>query len=89
MDEFREAWEIGLEEWNIEVEISQDQDGDCHVVDNHDLEEVQVYNAIEENQLERLQYELSEGVKNIAEKSENYRERNGWNAKIYRQGRNL
>ena len=58
----------GLEEWNSEVKISEEQVGDCHGVGNHELEEVQVNNDIEEDQLGNPQYELTQRNENLVEK---------------------
>ena len=41
-----------LEGWDVEVNISDGQVGDCHEVANHELEGAEVNNALYELQLE-------------------------------------
>ena len=49
----------GLEEWNREVNILEEQVDDCQEADNRELGEIQVNNELGENQLENPQCELS------------------------------
>ena len=48
----------GLEAWDIDSKISEGQVGDCHEVDNHELEEAQGNKDIEESQLANLRCKL-------------------------------
>ena len=65
---FKEACEIGLGEWDIEVNISEEQVGDCHDVDNHELEEVQVNIALDGDRQENPTVRINP-TKFIREKS--------------------
>ena len=61
MGEFEGSRGKGLEEWNSEVKISEEQVDDFHEAVNHELEEAEVNNDIEENQLANPQCELARG----------------------------
>ena len=56
--EFRVAMKRGLEEWNIDDNILEEQVGGCQDMGSHELEEHHVNNELE-NQLENPQYRLS------------------------------
>ena len=53
--------EKGLVERNIKEEILEEQVDDCHEMENRELEEHQVNNAISESRIENPQYKLAQG----------------------------
>ena len=60
MEEFRGAWEKGLEEWYIAANILEEHVGGCREMDNRELEAQKVNIDIEESQLEIRQYKLAQ-----------------------------
>ena len=51
----------GLVGWGGKEKILEETVGDCHEMENHELEEQQVNNAIEETKLVNIQYKLTRG----------------------------